>query len=178
MEQSTIVQKHRSDTSLKRTNEIEVPKKRQRTYIYYDTIKTFEDLGEAKRYIKDQKMWHFKGISNSYEGTKQLYTCKTSTKCPARICIWLPATNLDVILQATKDDHDHEIAKPYGIAPKTKDVIKQLISNGITKPKLIQRSLRDQEIECPETSQLNNYLVKLRREANNSILSENKKNIS
>ncbi|KAI2810354.1 hypothetical protein BLOT_001514 [Blomia tropicalis] len=171
METSTIVRMHQSDSSLETTNEIEVARKRQRTCITYDTIKTFEDLVEAKRYIKDKKLWHYKGISNSYEGTKHLYTCKTSTKCPARICLWIPATSNDVFLQATKEEHDHEIAKRYEIAPKTKDVIKQLISNGITKPKSIQSSLRDQEIVCPETSQLNNYLVRLRREEGSPILS-------
>lgn len=171
--ESQIVPRYVSDESynLSSATENPTPAKRPRQNIVYHTVETFNSLEEVKVHITKQNLWKFKSKSSSFDCTKLLYLCKYDNQCSARLCILLPNDSNDVHLQTTDGEHDHQPVKLNGISTECKEAIMQLWNNGIRKPKFILDALRKQQVACPTTTQLNNYLARVRRGEGPAILS-------
>lgn len=168
---SQIVPNFVSDESCECSNEHSPPPKRQRQNVTYKTQRTFASLAEAKLYIVNQHLWQYKFKSNSIDGDKLIYLCKYSSKCSARVCVWLPNNTTEASVQSNECDHDHSAKQMNGIPPDCKEAILELWNQGTRKPKSILDALRKKEILCPTVIQLNNYLVRVRRGEGPPILS-------
>ena len=144
------------------------PTKKRRANFEYDCFKTFDTLDAARDFVKTLGEFVYKKRTQNSDGDKLMYVCKSDSLCSSRLYIQLPATSTIVNVYKTTVDHDHQPTSPlstrlHGIPMSTKSAIQELYSLGVTKPKQILRALVDKKIETPGTTQLNNYLKRLRQ---------------
>ena len=133
--------------------------------IAYYSEKCFASLNEAKSYLKQQHQWNYKSKSSSSEGVRLLYLCKYSNICAARRSIWMPKNCSDQSyhVQSNMKDHTHKERRLIGIPYNVKNEINSMWKNGIRKPRMIEKQLRLANLQLPKITQLNNYLITLRR---------------
>ena len=144
------------------------PTKKRRANFEYDCFKTFDTIDAARDFVKSLGEFVYKKRTQNSDGDKLMYVCKSDSLCSSRLYIQLPATSTIVNVHKTNVDHDHQPTSPlptrlHGIPMSTKSAIQELYSLGVTKPKQILRALVDKQIETPGTTQLNNYLKRLRQ---------------
>ena len=120
--ESQVVSKFISDESINLSKGSLLPQtKRHRSNVVYKTQHTFSSFKEANQFVMDQQEWQFKCKSQSFEGIKMIYLCKYSSKCVARVCIWLPNHEKKAFVQSTDCAHDHAPQKLNGIKKETKE---------------------------------------------------------
>jgi hypothetical protein len=88
---------------------------------------------------------------------------RRSPQCPAGMCLLYHADTDQVTCYKTENDHEHGDDQSRGINEKVKQVIGELYNDGVTKPKLILRALEARKMRTPTYTQLNSYLVHLRK---------------
>ena len=153
-----------SDAEESSENIITGTKKIIRTPKEWLKVATFDTAEEAESSLG--KDWSKDYKNNSEEGKKQYYRCKKakkSKKCSARYFILYHSNNLKATVYKTAAEHDHINSDKLGVSEETKEIIEQLVKDGIRKPNRILAALEARKVTIPKKSQLVNFIANYKR---------------
>jgi len=133
---------------------------------------TFSTGGEAQASIKNEWSKHYTNYTEC--GKRVYYRCKKAkrrgSQCRAGVSLLYHADSDKVTVYKTEADHDHTNAEVRGIDKDVKQCIEELYNDGIMKPKLIMRALQSRQLKVPTYVQLNNYLVRYKKQKYGSYI--------
>ena len=153
-----------SDRESSLNSEDEGPEtKRLRKSHDWTKVKAFNNGKEATDFVLAEKLWRRCGKYNGTDGLKIQYNCKVSSDCAAKVYVFVKCESQQADLYQTTAEHDHKPKPQWGLPETTKDKVKQLYNDGVTKPKLILTKIRSCGMEEPTKGALSSYLVRLRR---------------
>jgi hypothetical protein len=149
------------------------PIKRKKTKHTWSYHRTFDSIEQANSWIKDENTWC---LRNNYElenGRRHFYRCnkvpQRGPQCECALYLHFPADNETVIAYISEEMHSHdeilERRNVRGLNKATKEFIKELISKGVTVPKILLTSIaneaeKNKEVKLPkDLRQIYNFLT-------------------
>ncbi|CAF1550987.1 unnamed protein product [Adineta ricciae] len=152
------------ETQEKHTNVIGKAKRRRESKFWIEEA-TYNHSSEVEALIKDDWSKHY--VNYTERGRKVYYRCnkkkRRGPQCPANMCLLYHADTDQVTCYKTENGHAHDGDEIRGVSGKVKQVVVELYSDGVTKPKQIMRALEARKMKTPTYGQLNSYLVHLRK---------------
>ncbi|RNA29459.1 hypothetical protein BpHYR1_004938 [Brachionus plicatilis] len=134
---------------------------------YSDFLKNFNvklnNKGLVQMFECQKNIFKYRFKRNLKEGTKFYYQC-SPWKETCLVSSYITIKNDHVSIFIEDEPHDHSTKNERGISEETKKAINKLYDVGVRAPKAILRSLDKQGFNCPMKSQLQNYLVRLRKD--------------
>lgn len=144
-------------------------KKNQYTWVYN---KTFESTAEASLWLETEKTW---GLRQNYicsNGRRNVYRCNKvparGDQCKCALYLQYPDDDETVLVYISEETHTHDQIlaehERRGLTEETKIFITDLLSKGVSIPKLIANSIAKEAINNPDIKlpknlrQLYNYL--------------------
>eukprot|EP01024_Parvocaulis_polyphysoides_P009218 TRINITY_DN12837_c0_g1_i2.p1 TRINITY_DN12837_c0_g1~~TRINITY_DN12837_c0_g1_i2.p1 ORF type:complete len:610 (+),score=28.52 TRINITY_DN12837_c0_g1_i2:103-1932(+) len=118
-------------------------------------------------WLEEQGSLSISSTKYTIEGKKVYYRCK-SKGCPYQVCVLHPADGTCEKLSEVDVDHLHQEnnQQTRGIPQHTKNIITNLVEDGVSKPKQILAALQQRNVESVSTSQLKNFLSSYKRRKN------------
>jgi hypothetical protein len=137
-----------------------------RKYLSWIKIQSFDDPDKAIAALHGE--WGKDFSNNTLEGRKVYFRCKKAksrgVKCSARRFLLYHSDSLKISLYKTNKDHDHDKTENIrGISNEVKDIIKQLINDGVTLSRQIIMALQERNVNIPTKLQLNNYIAQYKK---------------
>ncbi|XP_035712736.1 uncharacterized protein LOC118437652 isoform X1 [Folsomia candida] len=129
----------------------------KRNFLDYFKGAIYENLTIAEEILKAEGEFRFKSANQTECGMKHFYKCKVSSKCSAKLYLLLAEDGQDVIRYQTNTAHDHlQKNKTSGVQGPTRQLMVELLKNGISGPSQIQASIRDSGLPIPNRKQISN----------------------
>ncbi|XP_035711288.1 uncharacterized protein LOC118436791 [Folsomia candida] len=160
----------RFDTSDSESDLENQPEAKRRKLSTWECWDTFENITEAKKYLKDRSEWVYKTKYASNDGDIIVYNCRISPTCSSKCRIILPSSTLEVRIEKSVAVHDH-VQKDKGLSAEVKEEIIKLHHCGTTKPKAIIGGIESKGIKTPTKGQLDNFLKYWRKQQAPQIVS-------
>jgi len=146
----------------------EPPTKRQKQSHNWIRVKCFPTGKEALDFVKGEKLWRMSGKHDGLQGRKISYNCKYSKLCGAKVYLLFKSDSQVTELYNTTSEHTHD-PKCRDLTASTKEKVIQLISDGVTKPKIILTRIRECGLPEPPAKVLKNFLCNFRRKQGNHV---------
>ncbi|CAL8108143.1 unnamed protein product [Orchesella dallaii] len=130
----------------------------------YELKKSFQNLDEAKAYVKSLNSWtpNYTRTSLTNE-TRHNFLCRFIKSCPARLHLLEHGTTIDLYLSTMEHCHPPIVRKRLGMSEEVKAKVNYLYGKGMTGPVPLQKALKTAGLGEVTIPQLNGYVQRIRQ---------------